>query len=106
MPRAPGEAMNGSAAMNGAARMRPAVIVFGRFTRPSPPLGECLQYELADRLERVEHTVTLYRDRLEVGSSFDPLAARELLDQVLTGVVGIGLHAVLGRILDLPARIE
>jgi hypothetical protein len=32
MNRAPGDAMNGSAAMNGAASIRPAVIVFGRFT--------------------------------------------------------------------------
>ena len=34
--RAPGEAMNGSAAMKGAARIRPAVMVLGRFTRASP----------------------------------------------------------------------
>src|SRR5438105_2417963 len=98
--------MNGSAAMNGAARIRPAVIALGRFTRPSPPLGERLQYELADSLERVENAIALNRYRLEVRRLLDPFSARQLLDEILTGVIRIGLDAMLGGVLDLPARIE
>src|SRR3954464_2539469 len=99
--------MKGSAAMKGAARMRPTVMALGRFTPGcSAPLGERLQHQLAHCLERVEHPVALDGDRLEVGSTLDPLPARELLDEILAGVVGIGLHAPLYRVLDFPARIE
>src|SRR5258705_3886686 len=106
--RAPGAAMNGSAAINGAARIRPAVIVFGRFiTRSfSEPLGERLKHQLAHGLQRVEHTVTVHRNRLEVGRFLDPLAAGYLFNEVLPGVVRIRLDAVFGRVFDFPARIE
>src|SRR5580765_633321 len=102
MPRAVGEAMNGSAAMKGAARMRPAVMVLGRFTRPPQPLGERLKHQLADGLQRIEHAITLHRYRLEVRRLFHPLAAWKLLDEVLAGVIGIGLDTMLAGILELP----
>src|SRR5207302_1756079 len=78
----------------------------GRFTRPSPPLGERLQYELTDSLEGVEDTVALHGNRLEVRRLLDPFAAWQLLDEILARVIGIGLDAMLARVLDFPARIE
>src|SRR3990170_2574904 len=105
MSLASGEAMNGRAAMNGAARMRPAVSVFGRFTRP-PSLGQRLQHELAYRLERIEYTIALDGDRLKVRGALDPLAPGELLDKVLTGVIRIWRYVKLGRVLDFPPGIQ
>src|SRR6266513_2760448 len=105
--RAPGELMKGSAAMKGAARIRPAVIVLGRFTRAFPaPLGERLQHQLTHGLERVEHAIALDGDCLEVRRALHPLPAGKLLDQVLASVVRIGSDATLGRLLDFPTGIE
>src|SRR5687767_13628586 len=87
--RAPGDPIKGNAAMNGAARMRPAVIVFGRFTGP-PSLRQRLQHELADGLECIENSIATYGDGFEVRRPLHPLAARKLLDEILAGVIGIG----------------
>src|SRR6267143_1498321 len=105
--RAPGELMKGSAAMKGAARIRPAVMVLGRFTGGLPaPLGERLQYQLTHSLERIEHAISLHGNRLEVRRALHPLSARMLFDQVLAGVVWIRSDATLGRLLHFPAGIQ
>src|SRR4051812_16417116 len=99
--------MKGNAAMKGAARMRPTVMALGRFTPGfSAPLGERLQHQLAHCLERVEHPVALHCDHFEIRSSLDPFSTGNLLHEILAGVVGIGLYALLDRILDLPARVQ
>src|SRR5688572_21860573 len=97
--------MNGKAAMNGAARMRPAVIVFGRFTRP-PSLRQRLQHQLADGLECIEYSVTSYRDSIEVGRTLDPFTAGQLVDQIFARVIRIRRDVKLGRVLDFPPGIE
>src|ERR1700716_913374 len=105
--RAPGELMKGSAAMKGAARIRPAVIVLGRFTGGFPaPLGERLQHQLAHGFQCVEHAISVHGYRFEVGRLLDPLPARKLLDEILAGMIRIGSDTTLAGILNFPPRIE
>src|ERR1700674_4287937 len=105
--RAPGELMKGSAAMKGAARIRPAVMVLGRFTGGfSAPLGERLKHQLTHGLERIEHAISLDSDCLEIWRALHPFSAWKLFDEVLTRVVGVRRDATLARLLDFPARIE
>src|SRR5688572_5519363 len=89
--RTHGSATNGSAPMNGAAAIRAAVIEFGRFIRPRGTgfalrSRERLEHQLAHRLERVEHAISLHRHRLEVWRPLHPLPRRQLLHEVLPRV--------------------
>src|SRR4026207_401328 len=84
--------MKGSAAISGATRIRPTVIAFGRFTSDGLS-GQRLQHQLADCLQRVEYAVTRDSDCFEIWCPLHPIAARELLDEVLAGVIGIRGHA-------------
>src|SRR5687767_13178366 len=87
------EGMNGRISKKGAVAMRAAESEFGRFIAPRLS-GQCLEHQLADRLESLEHAVALNGDRLEVRRALDPLPVRLLVNEVLPRVVRIGSHAL------------
>src|SRR5881397_3802332 len=97
--------MNGSSAMTGVRQMRASVRMFGRVQRIGRSLAQRLQHQFANRLERVEHAVPANGHRFDVRGPPDPRAAG-LLDEVLTGVRGIGGRLLLRRVLDRPPGIE
>src|SRR5215207_1318044 len=92
--------------------MRAAVIAFGRFTSTSDPvaagaaLGQRLEHQLADRLERVEHPIAADGHCLEVRRPLHPLARRNLLHQVLAGMVRIRRHPLPRALRHFPAGIQ
>src|SRR5690348_10274694 len=96
------EFTSGSVAMSGVAAIRPTVSALGRFINwlmasgywrmatPSPvPLCQRFQYQFANGLERIEHTLAGHGDCLEIRRPFDPLTRRQLLDEILSGVVRV-----------------
>src|SRR5678815_2268312 len=101
--RATGELTNGSAAMRGEMRILPMVIALGRFIYC---LCKGLQHELAHRFQCIEHSVSADCDCLEVWSSLDPVTTRELLDEILAGVVQVRGDARTGNVRRLPSRVE
>src|SRR5687768_246120 len=103
--RANGELMKGSAAMRGAMRILPIVMAFGRFNWDKGS-GQRLQNELAHGLQRIEDSVAFDRDRFEVRCLLDPLAGRQLVDEILAGVIRIRSHACLCGLMMFPPRVE
>src|ERR1051325_10569938 len=101
--RAAAESNIGSTAMSGVATMRATVSALGRFTLAS---GERLQYQFTNSAQRLEHAVTRHRNGLEIRRTLDPLAGRQLFDQVLAGVSRIGRGPHLRGIGDFPSRIQ
>src|SRR5664279_6201204 len=96
-------AMKGSQATTGAATMRLTVSVFGRFTRAPPELREGLEYQFADGLQGVEDALSRHRHCLEIWRVFHPFACRDLLHEVLAGVVGVGGDPLAGNVAHLEA---
>src|SRR6266542_1104590 len=103
--RTRGDEMKGSAATSGAMIILPMVSALGRFTAAGES-GQCLQYELADRFECVEHAIAGDGNRFEVRNPLDPVARFQLLDEVLAGVIGIGRDARARRLSGFPPGIE
>src|SRR5512142_1061852 len=92
------EFTNGSSAISGVTAIRPTVIALGRFIAVRKVLCERLEDQLRDCLQCIEDTIPGDSDRLEISRPLDPLAGRELLDEVLAGVVGVGGEALLARV--------
>src|SRR6185503_3753748 len=78
----------------------------GEIHPPCQPLGERLEHQLADSLQRIEHAVALHGNRLEVRRLLHPVAAWQLLDEVLTRMVRVGLDAMLAGVLHFPTGVE
>src|SRR5207244_10713461 len=97
--------MKGSSAMTGVRQMRASVRMFGRVQRIGRFLAQRLQDQLADRLERIEHSVPPHGDGFHVRRPAHPLAPG-LLDEALAGVRGISGHLLLRGVLDRPPRVE
>src|ERR1041385_4102359 len=95
-PRNDADGVSGSHPTSGEATMRPMVMALGRFTA-EPRSGQGLQNQLADPFERIEDALTGHGDRLEIRRPLDPLAGRQLLDQVGAWVVRVGRHLLLVR---------
>src|SRR5687767_364397 len=102
--RSADDGAKGSHATSGVIAMRPAVNAFGRFTSWGEGSCERLEHELADGAQRLEYAVARDGDSFKIRRALDPFPGRELLDQILPGVVGVGGHSLPGRIGDLPPR--